>query len=105
MTARRSWAALKSEHPMSEGEQAGYDRARRAYALGQQIRTLREQRGVSQSELARRLNLPQSMIARWEAGGAEPRIATLDRVSAALDAELVVEFRPRPVTAGAEPRQ
>ena len=95
MTNRLSWDALKQEYPMSPSEQAGYDRARRGYELGKQIRALRETRGISQSELARRMNLSQSVIARWEGGGAEPRIDTLARVGAALDADLVVEFRPR----------
>ena len=95
MTNRQRWMALKHDYLMTPSEQDGYDRARRGFELGKQIRALREARGISQSELARRMNLSQSVIARWEAGGVEPRIDTLVRVGAALDAALVVEGRPR----------
>lgn len=75
-------------------EQA-YARKQLAMQLGDKIRVLREQHGWSQAELARRAGLKQPAVARLEVGGAEPRFDTLARLGAALDTELVVEFRPR----------
>ena len=50
------------------------------------------QRGLSQAELARRIGLSRSVIARLEAGGVEPRLTTLDRVAQALGVGLDVQF-------------
>ena len=74
---------------------AAYDAAGRAIALGEQVRRLREQQGLSQAELARRMGTRQPAIARLEAGGVDPTIETLERVSRALGVDLIVEFRPR----------
>ena len=41
----------------------------------------------------------QSVIARLELGGVDPRLETLHRVGAALDADLVLDFRPHDVAA------
>ena len=95
MKSRRSWAAIKQEALAEPAVQAGYEAARRAFELGEQVRRLREARGISQAELARRLATSQSAIARLEAGGVDPKLATLDRLSRALGADLVVELRPR----------
>jgi ribosome-binding protein aMBF1 (putative translation factor) len=99
MSERQTWSAIKQQRPDTPERRAGYERARRAHELGAKVRQLREQRGISQAELARRMGTTQSMIARLELGGVEPRLDTLDRVSAALDADVVIEFRPRAGTA------
>ena len=63
--------------------------------MGRKVRELREARGLSQKELAQRMGTTQSVIARLELGGAEPRFQTLQRVARALDSDLVVDLRPR----------
>ena len=80
---------------MSEARRAGYARAREAFALGAKVRALREECGVSQAELAQRMGTTQSVIARLEAGGAEPRFDTLRRVAEALGADVEVSFHRR----------
>jgi transcriptional regulator with XRE-family HTH domain len=55
------------------------------------------ERGLSQRDLAKRMGLPQSVLARLEAGGVEPRLSTLDRVAQALGVELQVQFLDPPV--------
>lgn len=98
MTERHSWSSIKAERPDTAARRAGYERARQAYELGAKVRQLRLAHGWSQEELARRLNTTQSVIARMEAGGVEPRFSTLERIAEILDADLVIELRPRPVT-------
>jgi len=55
----------------------------------------RQQRGLSQRELAELVGTTQSAIARLERGGRPPRIDTLLRIADALDCELVVDLKPR----------
>ncbi|RYJ06713.1 MAG: XRE family transcriptional regulator [Actinomycetales bacterium] len=59
---------------------------------------LRQARGLSQRELAEMCGTTQSAIARFEAGARPPKLDTLLRIASALDAELVVELRPRTTT-------
>jgi ribosome-binding protein aMBF1 (putative translation factor) len=90
---RRSWTAVKGEMIADPEVQAGYDVARRAFELGAQVRGFREAQGMSQAELAQRMGASQSAIARLEAGGVDPKLETLGRVSRVLGVDLVVEFR------------
>ena len=99
MSSRHTWQEVKASRPDTPARRAAYERARLAHEIGAKVRALRESRGISQAELARRLGTRQPVISRLELGGAEPRLDTLERVSAALDAELVVNFRPRDVAA------
>jgi len=94
MSERQTWRALRATEAETPAYRAAYDRARRAQELGAKVRALREERGLSQAELARRMGWKQSALARLELGGAEPRLDTLDLVAAALDLDVVVEFRP-----------
>jgi ribosome-binding protein aMBF1 (putative translation factor) len=97
MSEQRSWTAIKEQRPDNLERRAAYERARLAHELGAKVRTLREERGLSQAELAQRMGTSQSVIARLELGGAEPRLDTLDRICAALEADLIVDLRPRAV--------
>jgi len=88
----RSWDRIKAERD-STAARSGYDRARRAFEFAEQVRRLREQAGISQVELARRMGTSQSAVARLEGGGTMPTLDTLERVAAALGAQLIVELR------------
>jgi transcriptional regulator with XRE-family HTH domain len=52
------------------------------------IREARLRARLTQAALAARVGTTQSAIARWEAGGAEPSLATLSRVIRACGLEL-----------------
>jgi HTH-type transcriptional regulator/antitoxin HipB len=86
------WEQVRRERLASTAANAGLQRAQRALELGEQIRGLREGRGISQAELGRRIGSTQPAIARLEAGRVSPTLETLDRVAAALEVELVVGF-------------
>lgn len=73
----------------------GYEAARRAYELGQAVRSRRLELGMSQVVLARRAGMTQSAVSRLEAGGAVPTIAVLERIAAALSADLLVALTPK----------
>lgn len=63
--------------------------------IADRVAERRRELGLSQAELARMTGTTQSAIARLESGQRPPRIDTLLRIAEALDAELVVELRPR----------
>lgn len=55
-------------------------------SLGQRLKTLREQRQLSQVELARKAHLTQPALSRIEVGGVkQPRLAVLQRLAEALE--------------------
>jgi ribosome-binding protein aMBF1 (putative translation factor) len=72
----------------------GYVEAQRAFRIGQAVRERRVALGLSQTELARRANMTQPALSRLEAGGVIPTIPLLERITAALDADLIVEISP-----------
>lgn len=47
---------------------------------GEDVRKLRQKLGLTQSELARRAGVSQSLIARIEAGDIDPRLSTLRKI-------------------------
>jgi transcriptional regulator with XRE-family HTH domain len=64
-------------------------------AVADKVAERRQQRGLSQRELAELVGTTQSAIARLERGGRPPRIDTLLRIADALECDLVVELKPR----------
>jgi transcriptional regulator with XRE-family HTH domain len=66
--------------------------ARAELDLGLEIARMREKRGLTQRELARRAGMPQPAIARIEKAGRTPTAATLWRLADALDA--IIELGP-----------
>lgn len=68
----------------------GESEASRARALGEQVRTLRRQRSMTQRDLASEVNLSQSSLARLENGDTQspPPDETIIRLAAALDADV-----------------
>lgn len=54
------------------------------------IREMRLRADITQAELARRLGVSQSAIARWESGSVSPRLDTLERIAEACDLDLQV---------------
>jgi XRE family transcriptional regulator, regulator of sulfur utilization len=55
-----------------------------ATRLGRNVRTLREARGMTQSQIAKLAALPRATWANIESGAANPTLAVLDRVASAF---------------------
>jgi ribosome-binding protein aMBF1 (putative translation factor) len=95
MTAEHSdYETLARQRRGSEQYRQGYAQARRAFLIGQAIRERRLALGLSQTELAARASMTQPALSRLEAGGVVPTIPLLERISIALDADLIVEIAP-----------
>ncbi|MGV9678946.1 helix-turn-helix domain-containing protein [Nocardia sp. NPDC003482] len=95
MAERSDWTELRDRRMREPGAAEAYEVTRLAYELGRTIRRMREDRGWSQSGLADRAGMTQSAVARFEAGGTVPSLPVLERLAHALDADLVVQVRPR----------
>jgi transcriptional regulator with XRE-family HTH domain len=67
-------------------------------ATGARIRELREKVGISQRQLAERLDCLQPAIARLESGGVSPNVRTLERIVEALGYVLEWQVTPRDST-------
>lgn len=67
-----------------------------AYALAMQLVALREERGLTQVQLAERSGVDQADISRIERGSAFPNEKTLIRIAEALDANLALVARTSP---------
>jgi ribosome-binding protein aMBF1 (putative translation factor) len=72
----------------------GYSEAERAFLIGQAVRERRLALGLSQVDVANRAGMTQPALSRLEAGGVVPTIPLLERISAALDADLIVQIAP-----------
>jgi ribosome-binding protein aMBF1 (putative translation factor) len=92
MTERTAWDGLRDQRMAEPGALDAYDATRRAYELGTTVRTMREQRGWTQTRLAEAAGMTQSALARFEAGGTVPTLALLERIAQAFHAHLVVRF-------------
>ncbi|WP_431958289.1 helix-turn-helix domain-containing protein [Nocardia lijiangensis] len=95
MGERSDWSEIRDRRMREPGAEEAYAAARLAYQLGRTIRQMREDRGWSQTALARAAGMTQSAVARFEAGGTIPSLPVLERLAGALDADLVVEVKPR----------
>ena len=62
------------------------------YELAKSIITLRLSKGLTQKELAEKMQTTQSVISRLESGNAKPSLATLERLAKVLDARVVAHL-------------
>jgi XRE family transcriptional regulator, regulator of sulfur utilization len=65
----------------------------RAYEIAMQVIALREQHGLTQTELAERCGVDQADISRIERGATSPTARTLQRIADSLDADLKLVAR------------
>ncbi len=68
-------------------------------AAGSLIRLARRAAGLTQEQLARRMNTTQTAIARLERHDSNPRLSTLRRAVEATGARLTLDVQPAPSTA------
>lgn len=88
MTDRRNWNDIKK--PRSKAAQRAHDDEARISEFREIVYRVRTEAGMTQAELAERMDTTQSAIARMEGGGTRPSLDTLEKLAAAVGQELVV---------------
>lgn len=63
--------------------------------IGAHLRTLREQTGLSQAEVARRMHTVPSAVNHLEKRGKDAQISTILRYCAAIGARVHIGFPPK----------
>jgi transcriptional regulator with XRE-family HTH domain len=71
-----------------------YDALEEEFALITEVAKARLRAGLSQAELAKRMNTTQSTIARLESGRGKPSTRTLSRFAKATGHRLKISFEP-----------
>jgi ribosome-binding protein aMBF1 (putative translation factor) len=95
MSERVDWERVRERRMAEPGATEAYEAARLAFELGRAVRELREERQLSQTQLAHAAGMTQSAVARFEGGGTVPTLPVLERLARALEMDLTVEFRRR----------
>ena len=90
-----SYEEIAEARRQSADYREGYSEAERAFRIGLAVRERRLALGLTQVELAAHAKMTQPALSRLEVGGVIPTIPLLERISAALDADLIIEFSPR----------
>jgi len=83
------WKKQALKNPKVKAE---YDRLQPEFALIQAMLDARIQKGVTQKELAKRMNTKQSVISRLESGRANPSVTFLKKLAQALNSHLEIKF-------------
>jgi transcriptional regulator with XRE-family HTH domain len=81
-----------------------YDALEEEFALIAEVAKARLRAGLSQAELAKRMNTTQSTIARLESGRGKPSTRTLSRFAKATGHQLKISFEPVKVKKGGRGR-
>jgi HTH-type transcriptional regulator / antitoxin HipB len=74
----------------AEGLESGYEE----FKVGVLLRQAREEAGLTQEELAARLDTKKSAISRIENHAGDIRLSTLERYAKALGRQLLLDLRP-----------
>ncbi len=77
-------ATLKTQWLKDADFAKAYEALEPEFALAQTLIKARARAGISQAELAQRMQTRQSVVARLEASGSSPNIKTLRRYAAAV---------------------
>ena len=74
-----------------------YRKEAESFDVGQRLRILREERGISMRALARRSGLSANALSMIERGLTSPSVSTLNKLATALEVPITAFFRQEPV--------
>ena len=73
---------------------AAYDALEGEFALASALIEARARAGLTQEELAKRMETTQSVVARLEGGRTRPSTRTLEKIARATGTRLKISFEP-----------
>lgn len=80
-----------SEH-FTEKDKLAVEREIRYYDLLVSLRNIRKKAGLTQLKLARKANMPRTMIAKIESGKHNPTVSTLMSLASAMNKKVKIQF-------------
>ena len=87
-----TWKKQALKDPKLKAE---YDRLQPEFAVIRAIIRARIEKGLTQQQLAKKIGTKQSVISRLESGRANPSVAFLKKLAAALNSNLEIKFISR----------
>ncbi|MCK7615673.1 helix-turn-helix domain-containing protein [Roseibium sediminicola] len=82
------------------------DRNARKQAIAKSLRALRDSRGLTQNDVARKSGMTQSVVARLEAlTGSVPKLESIERYVSACGGHLALIISPEEIAPSLEPGQ
>ena len=87
----KNWETLKKELLQDKKVAEKYEKLKPRYALISQLIGARLKKGLTQEQLAQKIGTKQSAIARIESGNANISIAFLEKLTQALDSQLIIK--------------
>ena len=91
----RTAADVRREDLADDMVSAEHIRTALARAVAMRVLAYRVEHGLSQTALARQLDMQQPAIARLEAGDHEPTFSTLERLARGLGIEFHIDITPK----------
>lgn len=85
----KSWINESLKNPKIKAE---YDKLQPEFEVIRAIIRARANEGITQADLAKKIGTKQSVISRLESGNANPSIAFLKKLAAALNTHLEIKF-------------
>ncbi len=87
------WDDFEKELLARPGFKEALEETRLEYEIARVLIKARLEKGLTQAEIARRMNTKQSVISRVENARTMPSLAFLKRLATVLDASLQVQFK------------
>ena len=87
------WDDFEKELMARPGFKEALEETRLEYEIARALIKARLEKGLTQAEIARRMNTKQSVISRVENARTMPSLAFLKRLATVLDASLQVQFK------------
>ena len=87
-------ADLHEEWSRDPGYREAYDRLGPEFELSRSLIEARTRAGLTQAELAERMETTQPVVARLESGRARPSARTLEKIARATGTRLRINFDP-----------
>ncbi len=87
------WNKVKKELLKDKEVYKEYKRLDPKYRLISQLIGARAKKGITQKQLAEKIGTKQSAIARIESGNANPSFDFLEKITKALDSELIIQIK------------
>lgn len=87
------WEDYEKELFKKPGFKEAYEETRLEFEIARALIKARLQKGLTQAEIAKRMNTKQSVISRVENARTMPSLAFLKKLAGVLDASLEVHFK------------